>query len=180
VATEFGPKGANTGLIACRRVAVHTVHGTSNKADSRSDERQGRQGREGKAGKAGRQGGKAWQASKAPRLQPSESADCDPAQAARSLNNRPSLFPDLPSQTFPDSWLRGCENWCNLYTVLDRRRRFDREGTIPSKSYLPEVPGKELFGRPFVDLWIPSFQGSVEAQNAWQDQICGDTSRKST
>ena len=75
MATGFGPKGANTGLIACRRVAVHTVHGTSNKADSRSDERQGRQGREGKAGKAGRQASRQGMASKAPRLQPSESAD---------------------------------------------------------------------------------------------------------
>jgi hypothetical protein len=39
-----------------------------------------------------------------------------------------------------------------------------KEPIIPSKSHLPEVSEKELFGRPFVDLWIPSFQGPVEAQ----------------
>jgi hypothetical protein len=96
VPTECWPKGANTVLIACRRVAVASqcmapatkqIHGVT-------------KGREGKAGRAwqGRQARHGRQASKAPRLQPSESADCDPAQAARSLNNRPSSLP-RPSQT---------------------------------------------------------------------------------
>jgi hypothetical protein len=111
-------------------------------------------------------------ASKAPRLQPSESADCDPAQAARSLNNRPSSCP-RPSQTRGDGGAR-------TGTTCLAAAGLTAKGTIPSKSYLPELREKELFGRPFVDLWIPSFQGSVEAQNAWQYQICGDTSRRST
>jgi hypothetical protein len=110
---NLGRKGPK--LIAYRRVAVASQCMAPVTTDSRSDGRQAGKARQGGQGKA-RQG----KERKAPRLQPSESADCDPVQAARSLN-RPSSFP-RPSQT---RGYGGARTVATLY----HRRRFDREGT---------------------------------------------------
>ena len=160
----------------CSRIAVH---GTSNRADSRSDERQGRQGREGKAGKAGRQAGKAWQASKAPRLQPSESADCDPAQAARSLNNRPSSFPRPSLPDLPRLVATGVRELVQPVHSIAAAGLTAKEQFPANRICLKFLEKNSLGGRLLI-CGSPPSRGSVEAQNAWQDQICGDTSRKST